>query len=69
MTIVAESRGLEKLKCCKCSRTIAKVTGGGVLLRAGVTVEIKCGSCNAFNYLIGADVEPKPTETDRNRPK
>jgi hypothetical protein len=48
----APCQSLEKLRCCRCGRTIAKVSAGEIL-RPGAMLEIKCGACNGLSYLVG----------------
>jgi phage FluMu protein Com len=46
---------LEPLKCCKCGRTIAKVTPGENVLRAGHMLQFKCPRCDGLSYLVGLE--------------
>lgn len=45
---------MEHLKCCKCGRTVARVTAGQIL-RAGAMLEIKCPRCSGLSYLVGLE--------------
>lgn len=45
---------LEKIRCCKCGRTLFKVSGTD-FVRPGRRVEIKCGACNGMNHVVGVD--------------
>jgi phage FluMu protein Com len=42
-----------EVRCCQCGKLLAKAATDAV--RADRDVEIKCHSCNAYNYIRGRD--------------
>lgn len=46
-----ERRDWERARCRGCARTLCKHTREA--LRPGMVIEIKCGGCNAMNYIMG----------------
>jgi len=51
----AATKTLEETRCRKCRRLLLKVTPDA--LKPGAKLEVKCGSCNSFNFLIGVDAD------------
>lgn len=43
----------EDIRCRQCRRLLAKNTRSA--LRQDAMVELKCGSCNTLNYIVGID--------------
>lgn len=46
-----ERRAWEPARCRSCTRLLCKHTRDAV--RPGKMIEIKCGGCNALNYIMG----------------
>lgn len=52
----SQAKKLEATECHSCGKLLCENTRNAI--RAGQIVAIKCGRCNAMNYLMGAsDVE------------
>jgi len=62
-TLGIAARDLERVRCRKCRYLLCKVTSVRAM-RAGESVEIKCGNCNSFNYLAG-EAEKATTEASQ----